>query len=228
MGRYQKGLFKTDFSTWTSFDTVNSKLPSNQITCLAIVDSKSLWVGTSKGLAQLKSNAWQTINAPNYNLSDSIRCLFCWFSKTPLVSKLVLALFKQSWGIVTADGSAIAKNICAIIEDAQGAIWLQQTLHFIFITTINYSFCRFKQYRDPINSGYTNFVEDFKGNVWVGWWQPSISESRIQRKHLVRQSYKFLVCSVTALCVDENKNVWAATGNALCISVKHPFDIYKG
>jgi len=213
----RKGLFKTDFSTWTSFDTVNSKLPSNQITCLAIVDSKSLWVGTSKGLAQLKSNAWQTINAPNYNLSDSIRCLFVDSQKRLwLVNSLGLVqAILGNWSL--ADGSAIAKNICAIIEDAQGAIWAAtDTALYIYNNNQLQFFAGLNNIGIPINSGYTNFVEDFKGNVWVGWWQPvNIGIANFNGNTWSGNLISSLSASVTALCVDENKNVWAATGNGI-------------
>jgi|GEM_PF-1966397 hypothetical protein len=215
----QKGLFKTDFSTWTSFDTVNSKLPSNQITCLAIVDSKSLWVGTSKGLAQLKSNAWQTINAPNYNLSDSIRCLFVDSQKRLwLVNSLGLVqAISGNWSL--ADGSAIAKNICAIMEDAQGAIWAAtDTALYIYSNKQLQLFASLNNTGISSNSGYTNFVEDSKGNIWFGYscWQPINSGiANFNGNSWSGNLISSQSASVRALCVDNNKSVWAATDKGI-------------
>ena len=215
----KKGLFKTDFSTWISFDTANSKLPSNNITCLALIDSNDVWVGTSKGLAQFKSNAWQKIDAPNYNATDSIRCLFVDSQKRLwLVNSLgLIQVASGNWSLV--DGGAAANKIREIMEDSQGVIWAATDTalykytngQLLFFASLNNSGIQ-------INGDFTDFVEDSKGNIWCGYNAIQPSNSGIMNFNGSAWSGNLLnsmPIAVRNLCVDDKKSVWAATSGGI-------------
>ena len=204
-----KGLFKTDFSTWTSYDTANSKLPNNNITCLALIDSNEAWVGTSKGLAHFKSNAWQTINAPNYNVSDSICCLFVDSYKNLWMVNSLGIIHESGGNWTLADGSAIANKISRIMEDSQGIIWAATDT-----AIYNYTNNQLQFYASLNNLGiqsntyYTNFVEDSKGNVWCGIYGGIMNFNGSTWSGNLLGSKP---TGVRNLCIDDKKSVWAAT-----------------
>jgi len=199
-----KGLFKTDFSTWTSYDTANSTLPDNNITCLALINPNEAWVGTSKGLAHFKSNAWQTINAPNYNVSDSIRCLFIDSHRTLWMVNSLGLIHESNDNWTLADGSAIANKIRRI-QDFQGELWAATDTAVYRYTNNQLQFhASLSNPGIQSNSHFTNFVEDAKGNIWCGLmtfngntWSGNLPGS--------------MQTMVRNLCVDDKKSVWAAT-----------------
>ena len=71
-----EGLTKYDGTYWTIFDTLNSAIPSNDITCLEIDASGNKWIGTSDGFAKFDDTNWRVYNEANSGLTNnSIYCV---------------------------------------------------------------------------------------------------------------------------------------------------------
>jgi hypothetical protein len=64
-------LAKFDGTTWTVFyTTLNSSLPSNSVTSIAIDGSGNKWIGTDGGLAKFDGTTWTVYNTSNSGLPD--------------------------------------------------------------------------------------------------------------------------------------------------------------
>jgi ligand-binding sensor domain-containing protein len=129
------GLIRFDGNnTWTCFNTQNSGLPANAITCL-LVHGNDLWVGTKAGLALYDGLNWTTftsatINSITYPIEnvtditvDSIGNI--WFCCNQV------GLFQYSttgWKIFTNANSDIHSgfndNVWSVTFDPSGKLWV--------------------------------------------------------------------------------------------------------
>lgn len=71
------GLIKFDGTNWTTFDTTNSGISSNLITCVAVDNSGNIWCGTvDSGLTMYNGSTWTNYSTSNSPLvSNSIHNL---------------------------------------------------------------------------------------------------------------------------------------------------------
>ena len=59
------GLVRLSGSTWTAFDTVNSRLPSNTLSSVAVDSQGVLWAGGAGGLTSFDGKSWTTYTDSN-------------------------------------------------------------------------------------------------------------------------------------------------------------------
>ena len=98
------GLVKYDGTNWTVYDTSNSTIPSNVVTCLAIDKSGDKWVGTSEGLAKFDDINWTIYNVSNSGLpNNGVNCISIDAHGNKWIGTWNgLALFAES-GVVSVD-----------------------------------------------------------------------------------------------------------------------------
>ena len=74
----QDGLYKYANSVWTLFNTSNSSLAENSVTCLAIDKKNKIWIGSNyHGISVLDGNTWSFHNKSNMNIKvpDQVEAL---------------------------------------------------------------------------------------------------------------------------------------------------------
>jgi ligand-binding sensor domain-containing protein len=115
-----EGLVKFDGTDWTVYDTLNSDIPSNHISCIIIDDYNNKWIGTNidhvtheGGLAKFDDTNWTVYNESNSGLPhDMIGCI-------------VIDQYDNKW-IGTGTGLAVfnENGIVSVNEniDVQGTI----------------------------------------------------------------------------------------------------------
>jgi ligand-binding sensor domain-containing protein len=110
--RSGKGLAKYDGSNWTVYDTSNSGLPSDEITCLAMDDFGNKWIGTTAGLVRFNGTLWDVYDESNSGLpSDDIWSLAVdAFGNKWIGTWDGLGVFNES-GIVSVEESDIPGSI---------------------------------------------------------------------------------------------------------------------
>ena len=68
-----EGVFCYNGDVWQNINTKNSKIPSNKIFCIEIIDNTK-YIGTSKGLVVVKNGEWEIYNIKNSALpSNKVR-----------------------------------------------------------------------------------------------------------------------------------------------------------
>lgn len=71
VGTWGGGLAKFNGSTWTLYNTSNSRLPGDYVWTIVADMRNRLWVGTSTGLAEFNGSDWTVFNQANSGLPDS-------------------------------------------------------------------------------------------------------------------------------------------------------------
>jgi ligand-binding sensor domain-containing protein len=172
------GLLKFDGTTWTVYDTSNSGLPSNVITCL-IYYSDTLWIGTNEGLATFDGINWNVYDLESFSgLSNYVTSIKVdksgnkWIGTsdrndnggvlTHFIEWDWVSLFSDDIRCIEIDHSDniwIGKDFNGLIKLATG--WTEETI-FDSVKVYNTS-----------NSGLPNdwiysIALDDMGNKWIG------------------------------------------------------------
>ncbi|MEI6575061.1 MAG: two-component regulator propeller domain-containing protein [Bacteroidota bacterium] len=67
-----RGLVSTDLSLWTTYNTSNSGIPSNMISCITKDSLQNIWLGTKGyGVAMFDGNNFTVYNTANSGLTDN-------------------------------------------------------------------------------------------------------------------------------------------------------------
>jgi len=103
------GIKKFDGANWTQYQTSNSGLPSNKISCIKQDASNNYWIGTNAGLAKFDGTNWMVFNMTNSLIpNDTVNDLIIdadtlWLATNNGVSKF----HNNSWQNYTAQNSAL-------------------------------------------------------------------------------------------------------------------------
>lgn len=171
-GSFSSG-FSQNFPGWYTYDTLSSPLRSNLVTSLAVAPDRSMWIGTSAGLArlseQLNWTLWDSANSP---LSDNwIKCLYLDNDGTLWIGTLnggLWGLNNGSWTHYYSGNSPwLTDNISAVLRHPNGALWVGTHGQGIYVLD-GTSW----QHYNPTNTGldisYVNNMEiGDSGCVWV-------------------------------------------------------------
>lgn len=127
------GLFKFDGTTWTNYNSSNSKLPTNTIYDM-VVRADTVWLGTDKGLVKFfdDSVSVQTFNS-NFN-----NFTFMEVDKIAFVGNQMWIgsngdVFYQSggsWKDIASDGYCplqLNNPVTAILDGGGGVVWIAQS-----------------------------------------------------------------------------------------------------
>jgi hypothetical protein len=111
-------IFQTSTNSWTAYDTLNSNIPTNNVTAVKIANANQLWVGTKKGLAFFDGTTFSTYNTSNSAIvNDSITSLFVTTNGVWIGTKLGLSFFDgSSFTNYTSQNSGLVNNIINCIE----------------------------------------------------------------------------------------------------------------
>jgi Predicted periplasmic ligand-binding sensor domain len=123
------GLAKFDSTTWTAYNIVNSGLPNNEVTSIAIDGGGNKWVGTSdNGLTKFDGSKWTVYNNTNSGLPDNnIQSIAIDSGGTKWIgTNGGLAKFDgTTWTIYNYTNSGLPNNsILSIAIDRDGNKWI--------------------------------------------------------------------------------------------------------
>ncbi|MCP4401543.1 MAG: hypothetical protein GY801_30125 [bacterium] len=130
-----KGLVQFGGTTWTTYTTENSGLPSNQVQALVFDAQETLWVGTADGLARFNGKTWTVYTTENSGLPyNAIHELVLDVQGNLWIGTGMwrhfgsggLAKFDgTTWTAYTKDNSELPHNhIIGLALDAQGNPWV--------------------------------------------------------------------------------------------------------
>lgn len=152
-------IFASSNLNWLKIDTINSNLPNNSITDIAIDNNGSLWVATYDGFAKyIGLNQWQIFHTPNVMSSDVCLCIK---SQDSIIwVGTVHGLVRYCNGQVTlydpSNSNLFSYYIYSLEIDANNLLWIGTGTYGVFvfdgIDFFNYSY---------LNSGNMPL-----GNIW--------------------------------------------------------------
>ena len=125
-----KGLSSFDGTTWTTYNTSNSGLPSNIIKTVAIEENGTMWLGTwdDDGLIKFDGANWTIYNTSNSNIpDDKVNVIIVDENQTKWIgTSLGLAQFDGSnWTIYNPSNSGLSGyDITTICIDAHETKWI--------------------------------------------------------------------------------------------------------
>jgi ligand-binding sensor domain-containing protein len=167
-----KGLAMLSGSKWTSYHTLNSKLPHNHVTALAIDRDDNKWIGTFEGLAKLSRNNWQIFKRNNSPLPyDDIYSLNANNSGKILISTWgggLAVLDKLRWVIYKTDNSALPDNyVSSCLIDQAKNFWVATLGGLAKYDGTKWVVLKTSNSKLPDDMVYS-LIQDQKGNLWIG------------------------------------------------------------
>ncbi|MFB3056254.1 MAG: PEGA domain-containing protein, partial [Ignavibacteriaceae bacterium] len=70
IGSSNIGLIRFNGLVFTNFNTTNSEIPSNNISCINVSTINEIWVGTDAGVAVYNHSSWRIYNSSNSGLGN--------------------------------------------------------------------------------------------------------------------------------------------------------------
>lgn len=162
-----------NFPGWFTYDTLSSPLRSNLVTSLAVAPDRSMWIGTSSGLArlseQLNWTLWDTSNSP---LTDNwIKCLHMDYEGILWIGTLNGGLFGLNNGTWThyhtGNSPWLTNNISAVLRHPDGTLWVGTHGQGIYVLN-GTSWQHYNSANTGLDISYINGLEvGDSGCVWV-------------------------------------------------------------
>lgn len=184
-----KGLVRISGTDVTAFDSTNSVLRNERITCISIQDT-NVWVGTTKGLVKFDGKTWTRFTAENSDLEhEYIRTIavdkkgVVWMgvcNKDTYFSDLGEA-FGRMEGLVSYDGKLwklytnansplhTSNYVNAIAIDKYNNKWLATSSHYLTDSPLPYAGgAGIVKFNDTTWTAYTSKNSPLTSN-WVCW-----------------------------------------------------------
>ncbi|MBI5217627.1 MAG: T9SS type A sorting domain-containing protein [Bacteroidia bacterium] len=217
------GISKFNGATWSSYTTTDG-LIDNTVYYIAGDLDGSVWFATFSGVSKFNGSAWTNFTSSNGLPSDVITYI--------TIDSSGNKWFATDMGLVKYNGSSFTtistsnmdslldNNISSIAMDQAGNKWIGT---WYGITKINTSDIWLANYRAS-NGLYHNFIRDIdidsKGNIWVGMFADYIHDGGISRYNgsnwiSYTTAQGLADKQVIRLAVDNDDNVWIATGNGV-------------
>jgi ligand-binding sensor domain-containing protein len=207
------GLLYINGNEFTYYNTQNSGLPNNSVTCLTYDSDRNLWIGMSSGLAKLCNGIWQVWDPasgdyPNRGFTDLKADR--WGRIWGATANTGLVCFDGTeWTVFTAENSPLLTNwVSGIAFDSGDSLWIcnhgQGFSRFVSAnsgieeeTQVNHPLeVRLRNYPNPFNpSTAISFILLEKGPAALGIYN--------LRGQLVRQ-----LCRREFLPKGEHNYVW--------------------
>jgi ligand-binding sensor domain-containing protein len=129
VGPYQAGLAVYNGLYWTSYNTVNSDLPDNDVKAIAVANNGVIWAGTSNGLASFNGSTWNVYTSSNSPLpGNNILALAVEPDGTVWISTSsygVASFDGNTWNTYNTDNSDLPGNdVRSFAVDGGGNIWM--------------------------------------------------------------------------------------------------------
>ncbi|MCF8258460.1 MAG: T9SS type A sorting domain-containing protein [Flavobacteriales bacterium] len=123
------GLAHYDGTTWMSFTTENSGIPSDQINDIHVDAEGAVWVATYEGLGVYRDRVWEVFNTENSMLpSNLVRCLTSDHEGNLWIGTWgggLVSFGTTGWASYTSENSALPSNgIYDVAVDIDNRIWM--------------------------------------------------------------------------------------------------------
>ena len=167
-------------SEWLSYNTANSDLPSNTITCIEIDEFGNKWIGTGGGLVKFDGTNWTVYNSSNSGLPDnwipalaidrSVKKLIGTGEFTKRTSSGLAKFDGTNWIVYDTSNSSLPGNwISAITIDGSGNKWIGiKDEGLAKFDGSNWILYNSSNSGLPKNIGVRAIAIDGSGNKWIG------------------------------------------------------------
>jgi len=207
---------------WTVYNTVNSGLPYNGVTALAIDAQGTVWVGTGRwyafaggGLAKFDGENWTVYNTSNSELPNNDHISLSIDAQGNIWSGTESGLSKfdgENWTVYLTNNSGLPNNQTgAPVFDAEGNAWIGTSNGLARFDGANWTVY------NTGNSGLPNnfiwpMAFDAQGNLWIGTFSGDLAKFDGANWTVYKASNSGLPGStIASLCIDEQGNVWIGT-----------------
>ncbi len=216
-----------DTTLWSEFNSSNSSVPTNQLSCIAIDNDNTVWMGTPGwGLLKFDGKSWENLinQIPGLASHDTINCIYVDKNNHKWVGTEfggVLDVFNnniQAYGFMSSGLSDF--RVTAITSDIEG------TMYFGTQGGLNYSNIdgsgnrTWKSYSNtllsiPSNEHWiTALAFDANQNLWIGTKSSGIVKfnNRDESGTLYQFTSSNLINNVITSIVTSGADVWAGHG----------------
>lgn len=202
-----------DTSEWLDFQSANSDIQSNMLTCISADNNNVKWIGTSNsGLIRFDESEFINFNTTNSQiLSNQVNCIAVkndnsvWVGTNNGLSILTNGI----WSNYRSNNSDLPNdNVNSIIFDAVGFAWIGTNNGF---SRFDGSLWQNFNYSSP-NFEYlwvTDFALDQTGNLWIG--SNNFGLLKFDGNNFVEYPdsvYSFLTDRITSIDIDDFNRLW--------------------
>ncbi|MDW8848966.1 hypothetical protein SD960_02585 [Flavobacterium sp. MMLR14_040] len=173
----------TETDKWTSFvyDPSNSLLPDKQITAISYSQISKLWIGTTKGLVQIRDGKWKVYNVNNSGLpSDKITTLAFGENRGIWVgtSKGLANYNGSHWFVYSNANSIITNNtvLCSSYDSVRHWLWVGTESELIRIDEITGKWYRYDMFEDNLILSMSAAPD---GTIWMGLFDHLVFQGRV-------------------------------------------------
>jgi hypothetical protein len=222
------GLAKFNGISWSTWNTSNSSIPTNALTCLAIKDT-TIWIGSSSGLIKKSGETFTVFNQSNSGIvSDSVTAVATyqtsiWVGTTNGISKYN----GSTWTTYSSPTHNLADNrINAIFIDKTGKLWVGTNQGLS--TFSNNSWTTYSKDNSGLKTNMIHTIsQSSDGVVWLGTDSVSLGNNYYPGLYAVKDNVIMPSielngnCSITGALF--NVNSFTPIGNQLVIPIVRLF-----
>lgn len=202
-----------DTSIWVDYQTTNSNIQSNNLTCIAVDNQNNKWIGTAEqGLLKYDEN--QFINFTTFNSglpSSHINCINVsndnqiWIG-TP---NGIAVINQSSWTVYNTSNSGLNNNnVNKIIFDNSNKVWIGTNNGFCSFDGTNWKNYNYSSEKFTY-LWVTSLAFDSQENLWIGSSEFGILKFKNnQFIEFTDSVYNFPTNKITTIDVENNNNVW--------------------
>lgn len=233
------GLGYFSHGTWTVYTQQNSKLPSNDITALAIDNENNIWIGTDNGLIKISHNQeWIFYNTENSKLPNNfITTLYAsskgiWVATTMLLfdddeelsmifgllleetnGELTLISTDNEWLTLNSNNSDIDSRIYNIKDDNMSNFWLASEQGLIYLSSDN----KTKVYDSSNTDLPESQVQDVikinqeTTDIWIGLSNTGLINFSTHRKNIQYTQDSLPSSDVMTISNNKGNTLWVGT-----------------
>ncbi len=168
------GLTRIEGDQWSTFTTLNTSLPSDFISSIAVDKSGSTWVGTDKGLARYDGTAWSVIE----KFANQFITKLLYDNRTNILwigtDKGLCRYDGITWERYDDPGSTLMDlYVSSLATASDGTLWMGSFDHFAFIgRLLKYDGNTWTSYRldqRNLNSCFPDVLTiDSENVLWMG------------------------------------------------------------
>ena len=216
------GISRWNGIEWKSYADADG-LAGNTVTSVTGVADGSVWIGTMSGLSHFNGSTFK-----NYTTADGlpVNLISCvsegkggvvWFGTW---GGGAVKFDGTNFKVFTMSDSLTDNNISAIVTDLQGNTWIGT---YNGLSVFNDKDVFVKNYRKS-DGLFNNFIQDIKvdskGNIWAGIFVDYLLEGAVSKFNgsswsSIGTKEGLIHPQVIRLAVDDEDNIWIATGNGL-------------
>ena len=213
------GISKFDGTLWTSYTSSNG-LIDNMVSCITGDPDGSVWIGTNIGVSNFNGTTWK-----NYTTADGL--------PSNTISYIAVDLKANKWfgtwtgGLAKFNGtsftnltitdSLLSNNISAITIDHHNKKWIGTYQGISLFDSLDHWVANYRSMDGVLPPFVQDLAVNSKNILWIGVYDVYTQDGGIAW-HLNTSWKSYTVANglvnkqVKRLAVDNNDNVWIATG----------------